>query len=90
MLISHKEMPRMAINKYLISISCYTTLYGAQVLIDLFFFRVILVIATEGSIIGLTGTDGYFCAFTKPNNVFLRQLSGIKIHSKHNQKFTCI
>lgn len=59
-------MPRMAINKYLISVSGYTTLYGAQVLIDLFFLRVILVVAAEGSIVGLTGTDGYLCAFKKP------------------------
>lgn len=68
MLISYEVILGMAINKYLISVSCYTTSNRAQILIDLFFLRVILVVATERSVVGLTG--GYFFLFecTKPNN----------------------
>lgn len=53
--------------KYLtLSCSRYTTLNGTQVLVDLFFLGVVLVIATERCIVGLTGTG---CVNTRVNNL---------------------
>lgn len=42
--------------KYLVAVTRDTTLDGAKVLVNLFLLRVVLVVATERSIVGLTGT----------------------------------
>lgn len=63
----------MTVDKYLrLTSRCYTTLNGAQVLVDLFLLRVIFIVAPERRIVGLTGSEGSECVrITKPNNVLV-------------------
>lgn len=42
--------------KYLFSSTCDAALNGAKILIDFFFFGIVVVVTAERSIIGLTGT----------------------------------